>query len=349
MPSTGERFFKGLGIAPFLFFLRSIILSLTDSVARQARRLLSAFHRAPLRRPPSDQLGILLTKSFYFDAPFFLRVSHWPVETMKKLILIIAAIGVVVGLWLYAKPHTTKNLATEMVAQSEEPNVPSASNPPPTVQEDVRTATVPEAPKQTVHSTSTASAAPLLTPEQIFQQDLETLISPQSTFDQKQTAWKNFKEPFKLDRLISALEERLAINSQIPEYSAVLGQAYMKKCGQTQDIREQATFAMKADQLLETALSLDPSNWDARFTKAVGMSYWPAQLNKGQEVIQEFTTLIQQQEALPSQPHFARTYAWLGEQYQKAGQLDNANEVWQRGAALFPADADLKKKLAAQP
>ena len=269
---------------------------------------------------------------------------------MKKLILTIAAIGVVVGLCLYAKKtRTTKNLATEAGVQSEEQSVPLARNPVVRVQKDVMRANDPEAPIQTAHSVSTASAAPLLPPEQIFQQNLETLISSQSTFGQKQATWKHFKEPFKLDRLISALEERLAINPQIPEYSSVLGQAYMKKCAQTQDIREQAIFGMKADQLLETALSLDPSNWDARFTKAVGMSYWPAQLNKAQEVIQEFTTLIEQQEALPPQPHFARTYAWLGGQYQKAGQLDNARQVWQRGAALFPADTELKEKLAAQP
>jgi tetratricopeptide (TPR) repeat protein len=268
---------------------------------------------------------------------------------MKKLNLASASMVVAVGLWLYATPRTIKNLETKTVVQSEEQIVPADSDPAPKDQEDVMAATVPGVPIQTAHSISTAFAARLLTPEEISQQNFESLISPRSTFDQKQAAWKSFDEPLQLDRLIFALGERLAINPQIPEYSAVLGQAYMKKCGQTQDIREQATFGMKADQLLENALSLDPSNWDARFTKAVGMSYWPAQFNKSQDVIQEFTTLIEQQEASPPEPHFARTYAWLGDQYRKAGQLDNAREVWQRGAALFPADADLKKKLAAQP
>ena len=265
---------------------------------------------------------------------------------MKTLILTITATGVVAGLCFYAKPRTAKALSTDTAIPFEEQTI---GNPAAIVPKSVIPANAPGAPIQTAHSISTTRAAPLLTAEQIFQQNLETLISPQSTFDQKQAAWKNFKEALKLDRLISALEERLAINPQIPEYSAVLGQAYLKKCGQTQDIREQGIFGMKADQFLENALSLDPSNWDARFTKAVGMSYWPAQLNKSQEVIQEFTTLIEQQEALPPQSQFARTYAWLGDQYQKAGQLDNAKQVWQRGAAFFPDDAELQKKLAAQP
>ena len=43
---------------------------------------------------------------------------------MKKLIVTIAAIGVVAGLRFYARPRTTKDLATETVVQSEEQKLP---------------------------------------------------------------------------------------------------------------------------------------------------------------------------------------------------------------------------------
>ena len=79
------------------------------------------------------------------------------------------------------------------------------------------------------------------------------------------------------------------------------------------------------------------------------MSYWPAQLNKGQEVIEQFAVLIQQQEAQPSQPQFARSYIWLGDQYRKTGYPEYAAQVWQRGAALFPNNEELKNKLASAP
>jgi len=72
-------------------------------------------------------------------------------------------------------------------------------------------------------------------------------------------------------------------------------------------------------------------------------------LNKSQEVIQNFQTLIEQQEAQAPQPQFADTYAWLGEQYQKAGRADDARAVWQRGASLFPSDETLRSKLAGTP
>jgi tetratricopeptide (TPR) repeat protein len=178
---------------------------------------------------------------------------------------------------------------------------------------------------------------------------IDVLVSPQATYQQKAEAWKQLREAGKLDQAIAELEQRTANDPRSAEDPAALGQAYLQKCGTIQDVREQGILAMQADKLFDTALSLDPSNWEARFTKAVAMSYWPPMLNKGDEVIQNFQTLIQQQETQTPQPQFADTYAWLGDQYQKAGRADDARAVWQRGAALFPADGKLQTKLASAP
>jgi tetratricopeptide (TPR) repeat protein len=152
----------------------------------------------------------------------------------------------------------------------------------------------------------------------------------------------------KLDQAITELEQRVTANPGSAVDVTALGEGYYKKAGNTDDVRERATLAMKADQTLEAALNLEPSNWEARFTKAAGMSYWPAELNKGKEVTQELQTLIQQQETQASQPQFARTYVLLGEQYEKAGRANDAAQVWQSGAKQFPNDSDLQHKLAAQ-
>jgi tetratricopeptide (TPR) repeat protein len=179
-----------------------------------------------------------------------------------------------------------------------------------------------------------------------FSQAIETLLFPQASYPQKQAAWKQLRDTGKLDQAITELEQRIASDPRVAEYPATLGQAYLQKCGTIQDIREQGILAMKADQVFDAALSLDPSNWEARFTKAVAMSYWPTQLNKGQEVIEHFQTLVRQQEAQTPLPEFAQTYVWLGDQYQKAGSNDFARAVWQRGAALYPNDTALPKRLA---
>ena len=69
-------------------------------------------------------------------------------------------------------------------------------------------------------------------------------------------------------------------------------------------------------------------------------------MNKGDEVVQQFQTLIQQQEAQTPQPNFAESYVWLGDQYQKTGLSDEARATWERGATLFPNNQTLQGKLA---
>jgi tetratricopeptide (TPR) repeat protein len=266
---------------------------------------------------------------------------------MKRLILVVAAVGVAIGLGLHVKRPTTKDVAAaETVAEADreaEIRVPvqEVSEPKLDMGQVSRKPPEARAPRSEPIMRTAVDAGQV--------QNVDTLVSPHATFEQKRAVWKRLKETGKLDQAIGELEQRLASNPQASEVSAALGQAYLKKCGQIQDVREQALLAMKADQTLEGALNLDPSNWEARFTKAVGMSYWPGELNKGQEVIQEFSKLIEQQESQPPQPHFARSYIWLGEQYRKAGYSDYAAQVWQRGAALFPSDGELRAKLAAQP
>jgi tetratricopeptide (TPR) repeat protein len=180
-----------------------------------------------------------------------------------------------------------------------------------------------------------------------FAAAIDTLVSPHATYAEKQAAWKQLKDSGRLVDAAAELEQRMAADPKNAVYPAALGQAYLNLCATSTDVRQQAIWAMKADEDFETALNLDPSNWDARFTKAVGMSYWPDNLNKGGEVIQQFNTLIEQQEQQSPQPQFAQTYAWLGKQYQKAGQMAAAQQIWQRGTALYPDNQSLQELLAA--
>ncbi len=178
---------------------------------------------------------------------------------------------------------------------------------------------------------------------------IDTLVSPKSTYMEKQAAWKQILDSGHIEDVLADLEQRATNDPNNPNIASVLGQAYLKACGTTKDIRSQAVWAMQADRAFDTALSLDPANWDARFTKAVAMTYWPADLKKGPEVIDQFNTLIQQQEAQTPQPQFAQTYAFLGRQYEKSGQPDLARQVWERGAALYPDNKKLQDLLSGPP
>jgi hypothetical protein len=179
-----------------------------------------------------------------------------------------------------------------------------------------------------------------------FSQPLQILVAPQSSYAQKQAAWKELRDSHQLEKAIADLEHAAAADPSVAEYSATLGQAYVQKIRTLTDYREQAMLAMKADQSFDQALSLDSSNWDARYWKALSLSYWPADLNKSPEVIDNLVTLVEQQESRAPQPHFAQAYVLLGDQYVKAGYADDAKATWQRGASKFPGNDALREKLA---
>ena len=268
---------------------------------------------------------------------------------MKRTMLVAGTIGVgiLIAVGFYTRqPQPQPAAATEVMADPTsandfQPVASAAAQTEPSVTAEGSTAkpvSIPVAPP----ARSRLDAA-------LVSRAVELITSPQVTLAQKAEAWKKLREAGKLDQAITELEQLTVSDPRNAEYPAALGQAYLKKCGTIQDTREQGILAMQADKLFDSSLSLDPANWEARFTKAVALTYWPASLNKGEEAILHFQTLIQQQESQPSQPEFAGPYTWLGEQYQKAGRTEEARTVWQRGAALFPADEQLRSKLVANP
>jgi tetratricopeptide (TPR) repeat protein len=192
-----------------------------------------------------------------------------------------------------------------------------------------------------------ARSAPAASPAALaFAAAIDTLTSPRATYAERQAAWNQIQNAGQLKDAVNELTRRMNADTNDALDPAALGQAYLKLCGTTNDVRSKALWAMNADACFETALNLDPSNWEARFTKAMAMTYWPASLGKGPEVIDQFNTLIQQQEQEPPQPQFAKSYDWLGVEYEKTGQPDLALQTWERGAALFPDDESLRNHLA---
>jgi len=271
---------------------------------------------------------------------------------MKRMILIGVSLAVLVAAGFWMAKRTRAAIVPEAAA------IESA---PPTTTESAESDSVPapragnfdtpHAPPDTRATARRSSAiAPLPDPvaNERFQLRLsvDRLVSPQISFEDKYRTWIKLRDEGKMDQVIAELNGRATNNPAAAEYPAALGQAYLHKIAVTKDTRDYAVLGALADRSFDAALDIDPASWDARFFKATAMSYWPEEMNKRPEVIQRFTQLIQDQEAQSPQPHFAQSYYWLGETYQKSGRSDYADQVWQRGAALFPADPMLLQKLA---
>jgi hypothetical protein len=274
---------------------------------------------------------------------------------MKRCILLVLAGAVLVAFGMYVT--RSQNTATspqdsiteEPVALTiaEEPHRTESTGATTPSPETVDRPAQPGEPSTAPPSASSAAVTPNPALDAaLVSRTVDALVSSQVAYQQKRDVWKQLREAGKLDQVIADLEQRTTNETRGAEIPAALGQAYLQKCATIQDMRDQGILAMQADKAFDAALSLDTSNWEARFTKAVAMSYWPPMLNKSDEVIQHFQTLIQQQETQTPQPHFAESYAWLGDQYQKAGRTEDSLAIWQRGASLFPSDEKLQKKLA---
>ncbi len=269
---------------------------------------------------------------------------------MKRTVWIVLSVSVLAGLVLYLNrskglPPVSTEPATEPasapVAEAVPAPVPVES---PRVLSPAPAAA--PAPAPPAKETSVVSIQANLE-SALVRRTVDLLVAPQGSHEEKQAAWAQLRDAGKLDQAIRDLEQRMVADPRPAEYPATLGQAYLKKCATLQDVREQGILGMQADKAFDTALALDPSNWEARFTKAVALAHWPASMNKGDEVVQHLQVLIQQQEAQTAQPHFAGSYVWLGEQYQRSGRSDYAHAVWERGAGFFPNDDPLRNKLAA--
>jgi vitamin B12 transporter len=100
----------------------------------------------------------------------------------------------------------------------------------------------------------------------------------------------------------------------------------------------------QANALLEEALQIDSTHWEARFSLAMNHYHTPEFLGRTPDAIRHLEILLRQQ-GDGVQPHFAETWLYLGDLYRRTGRADEAAALWRRGAALFPADPRFAAKL----
>jgi len=185
-----------------------------------------------------------------------------------------------------------------------------------------------------------------------FSKTIDALLSPQITPEQKHALFQQLLKAGQLDQAVADLKQRAADNPNDPEILTTLGEAQLNQLRAIRDAggdpNEVGILAMQADQSFNAALKIDPSNWEAQFVKASALSGWPVELNKGPEVIQQLSGLIDQQETMPSQPQFVQSYVMLGNEYLKIGQPVKAAATWQLGLTKFPNDPTLLKKISGQ-
>lgn len=157
--------------------------------------------------------------------------------------------------------------------------------------------------------------------------------------------WKEIHEAGLMDEALAILEARAAAAPNDPDAQVALANGYFGKLLNTQNQIEVGQWAMKSDAALDRALEIDPQHWDARFQKAVGLSFWPPVMGKQGEAIRHFEILLSQQQRLPANSQYAQTYLYLGNMHQQMGNHAKAKEVWGQGLSSYPDNAQLAAQI----
>jgi len=198
---------------------------------------------------------------------------------------------------------------------------------------------------------SAAGAAPLAADESAAATDdsLEqalALLDGDLSDTERQRLWRKFAEQGLTDAIVAAWEERAARAPNDPDMQVSLGEIYLNKIFEVGNSPEAGVWATKADRAFDKALAIDDHHWEARFAKAVSLSFWPPVFGKQGEAIQHFETLVAQQAAAPREDRYAQTHLLLGNMYSQTGEEAKAIAAWQRGLEIFPENEELQKQLA---
>lgn len=267
----------------------------------------------------------------------------------KSIILLVVLGGITAGAIVYLS-HAAKP-APAPAAEAVPPPAESApaETPAPPVPVAVSAAKTELAPP-------VALAAPVqaqTTSEEPTNSIRKTVDALLSAHQQKQAMLDQLRKSGQLDAVIAELQQREAANPNDPALPTTLGEALLNKVRALHesggdDHDQMGILAMQADQQFNTALKLDPKNWEAQFVKCTSMYYWPADAQRDGDVAQRLAGLIDQQESMPANPAFAKTYLLLGNQYLKMGKPEEAAATWRLGAQQFPADPELQAKVSPQ-
>lgn len=179
-----------------------------------------------------------------------------------------------------------------------------------------------------------------------LQATLAQIADPSLDQEGRQALWTRLAKAGLLPGAIEALEKRARESSQDADAQVRLAEAYLQKLFTVPEGPEKGIWAMKVNGAYDAALAIDDHHWEARFSKAVGLSFWPPIFGKQPEAVRHLEILLSQQEGVPSQPRFASTYACLANLYAQQGKADKAKDLLGRGLALFPEDLQLQVKAA---
>jgi tetratricopeptide (TPR) repeat protein len=181
-------------------------------------------------------------------------------------------------------------------------------------------------------------------PGQSIDAALAKLVGPATDPAERELLLRELRAAGRIDEVIEHLESQASMAPRDAGLQVLLGQAYIEKIQSGVDGRGAGELAENADVAFDRALALDPGNAQARYTKALALTYWPAQFGKQAEAVAHFEMLTSGSSNLPKSEQ-TTAHLMLGNLYLQQGKKQQAIAAWKYGLTLFPDDVNLLKQL----
>ena len=279
------------------------------------------------------------------------RERKYSLKLMKSFVITVAIVcfTVTAGIIIYLDHQ--KIAPTPAVESAAKPAESTPAND--TLATKSETATIVSSDTNSLMQTNTVAAVATETKpdDSPIHKAVDALLHAKSARE-KHELFQQLLKSGQLDQAIAELQQRAADNPNDAGIPTTLGEAQLNKIKALHDAGadndQVGILAMQADQNFNAALKIDPQNYEAQLVKSISMTYWPADPARDEQTVQTLASLIDRQETMTSQPDFAQTYIYLGNEYQKIGQTDKAMATWQLGAQKFPNDPTLQGKISGQ-
>lgn len=164
-------------------------------------------------------------------------------------------------------------------------------------------------------------------------------------YDGREALWQKIREAKQTDAVIALFEARAKADPSNPDLQTELGEAYLAKIQEVGGGPLAGVWADKADKAFDRALVLDERHVQARFMKAMSLSFWPPVFGKQAQAVKQFEILIEQQLNSAPSDWQSQAYLMLGNLHLQMGKPDQAKLTYQQGLAIYPEHADLLKQM----
>lgn len=171
----------------------------------------------------------------------------------------------------------------------------------------------------------------------------------EATPEQQARFWELARTTGALTDLMASLESRVSEDPADTDVRMDLADAYVAKLLTVPSGPERGVWGVKAEAQWQQVIDRDPEHWDAQFSQAENLSYYPAFLNRTDEALAGMERARTIQEELPSEPRHAKTYVLLSRLYVNKGQPDKARAALQQGLQRHPGNSTLQAALDALP